>query len=293
MSKADSRVWQVHFHPAPSLSFRAGWLPGGFAGQQLPLKLQNVKSQICPDIPREITAGSILFSVQHRPETVLIIKSGAVQETINMTSGRELRESQCLLCLSKVCLDLKTSSFSSLIYASEGAKRKGWATETERTQPKAIGRWINFRLNSWKDELGAGQLKTLQLLLPSAGDATGVWWNTTQAFIKVPEILGSFAKSSETFQSSFAIMKMDFNLLREAWILCSVHLFSAHSTDSCNNQVNFVTDKPQRCEERFLPNSVKFPHSYQELSQKVGKILMMEQFVTGASLLWDSGTGDD
>lgn len=133
----------------------------------------EISSQICPDIPREITAGSILFSVQHRPETVLIIKSGAVEETINMTGGRELRESQCLLCLSKVCLDLKISCFSSLIYASE--EEKGMS-HTNRKNPTQSYRKINlFLVKSWKDELDVGQLKILQLLLPSAGDATGVW----------------------------------------------------------------------------------------------------------------------
>lgn len=45
----------------------------------------------------------------------------------------------------------------------------------ERTQPKTIGRKINFRFKPWKDELSAGQLKILQLVLPSAGDGTGVW----------------------------------------------------------------------------------------------------------------------
>lgn len=45
-------------------------------------------------------------------------------------------------------------------------------------------------------------------------------------------------------------------------------IIATHSTDSCNNQVNFESDKPQRSEERFLSNSVKFPHS--ELSQKWG-----------------------
>lgn len=81
--------------PFPSCSLPALWAwmaPRGVCRAAASTRAAKceISSQICPDIPREITAGSILFSMLHRPGTVLIIKSEAVQETINVTSGREL-----------------------------------------------------------------------------------------------------------------------------------------------------------------------------------------------------------